>query len=186
VASGHTNLSVILRRLGRPAEALYGCDQAIAIREALVQEVPKVPMYRSNLASTYFRRGLARGNLGEYAGAAADARRALALWEGLPSQSGEEWFETGCARAALAGLAGRAGSGVSAAEAASEADAAMGLLRRAAAMGYRSPDAFGTEDALAPPPRPRRLPAAAVGPGLPGRPVRPLRRPRAGRGPAPT
>jgi serine/threonine-protein kinase len=150
VAGSHNNLSVILRRLGRPAEAKGGCDQAIALREALVREVPKVPRYRSLLANSYRRRGLARGDLGEFAGAAADARRAMALWEGLPSRTGEEWFETACARAALAGLVGRAGSGVSAAEAVTEADIALALLRRAAAMGYRSPDACRTEDALDP------------------------------------
>ena len=148
VASCHTNLSVVLRRLGRPAEARDGCDQAIAIREALVQGVPKVPMYRSHLARSYRRRSLARGDLGDPAGTAADARRAMALWDGLPSRTGQEWFETACAHAALAGRAGRAGSGVSAAEAASEADVAMALLGRAVAMGYRSPDGFGTEDAL--------------------------------------
>jgi serine/threonine-protein kinase len=150
VASGHTNLSFILRRLGRPAEARDACDRAIAICEALIKEVPKVPMYRSHLAWSLRRRGLARGDLGEFAGAAADARRALALWEGLPSRTGQEWFVTACARAALAGLAGRAGSGVSAAEAVTEADAAMALLRRAVAMGYRSTDVYRTEDALDP------------------------------------
>jgi hypothetical protein len=60
------------------------------------------------------------------------------------------WFETACARAALAGRAGRAGPGVSAAGAVSEDDAAMALLRRAVATGYRSPDVFRTEDALDP------------------------------------
>jgi tetratricopeptide (TPR) repeat protein len=150
LAAGHTNLSVILCRLGRPAEARDGCDQAIALREALVREVPKVPIYRSHLAYSFLRRGLARGDLRDPAGAAADARRAVALVEGLPARRGEDWFQTACAHAALAGLAGRAGSGVSAAEAASEADAAMALLRRAVAMGYRSPSAFRTDDALDP------------------------------------
>jgi hypothetical protein len=77
LASGHTNLSVILRRLGRPAEARDGCDQAIAIRAALIQEVPKVPVYRSHLAYRYLRRGLARCDLGDLAGDAADTRRIM-------------------------------------------------------------------------------------------------------------
>ena len=140
----------MLRRLGRPAEARDGCERAIAIREALVKEIPKVPMYRSHLAESYRRRGLARRDLGDPAGAAADVRRAVALCDGLPSRSGEEWFETACAHAALAGLAGQAGSGVSAAEASSEADAAMALLHKAVGMGYRNADAFRTEDALDP------------------------------------
>ena len=107
-------------------------------------------MYRSDLAGTYRRRGLARRDLGDLAGAAADARKAGALWDGLPSRIGEEWFEAACARAALAGLAGQTGSGVSAAEAVTEADAAMALLRKAVGLGYRNIDAFRTEDALDP------------------------------------
>jgi eukaryotic-like serine/threonine-protein kinase len=104
-------------------------------------------VYRSSLAWSFRRRGLALGDMGDPAGAAADARRAVALSEGLPSRGGDEWFETACAHAALAG---RADSGVSAAEAVTEADAAMALLRRAVAMGYRNPDALRTEDALDP------------------------------------
>jgi hypothetical protein len=84
------------------------------------------------------------------AGAAADARRALELWEGLPSRTGQDWFETACAHAALAGLAGRSGSGVSAAEGITEADAAMTSLSRAVALGYRNPDIFRSEDSLGP------------------------------------
>jgi tetratricopeptide (TPR) repeat protein len=135
LATSHTELSGALRRLGRPAEARDTCDRAIAIREALVQEVPKATKYLSPLAHSYRRRG---------------AGRAMALWEGLPSRSGPEWFDTACAHAALAGLAGRAGSGVSAAEAVTEADAAMALLRKAIEMGYRSPGVFRTEAALDP------------------------------------
>jgi hypothetical protein len=104
-------------------------------------------VYRSHLAYSFHRRGLARGDLGDTAGAAADARRAVALAEGLPSGRGQDLFQTPCAHAALAGLAG---SGVSAAEAVTEADAAMALLRRAAAVGHRNPDAYRTEDALDP------------------------------------
>jgi hypothetical protein len=150
VASCHTNLSVELRHLGRPAEAQDGCDRAIAIREALVREFPKVPIYRSHLAWSYRRRGLARRDLGEPSGAAADTRKALELWDDLPSRSGQEWFETACGHAALAGLAGQPGSGVSAAEAESQAETAMALLCKAVGLGYRSPDAFRTDDALDP------------------------------------
>jgi tetratricopeptide (TPR) repeat protein len=148
LATGHTELSQALRRLGQPAEARDTCDQAMAIREALVEEVPKVPMYRSNLAYSYGRRGLARGDMGDPAGAGADARRAMGLWEGLSSRTGPEWFDIACVHAALAGLAGRAGSGVSAAEAVTEADAAITLLRKAIAMGFRARHVSRTEDSL--------------------------------------
>ena len=147
----HTDLSVVLRRLGRPAEARDGCERAIALREALVREVPEG---RRRTAATW-------------PGAIAAAAWPAATWATppapRPTPGGRSRCGTGCRRgrarsgsrppaahAALAGLAGRAGSGVSAAEAASEADAAMALLHKAVAMGYRSRDAFRTEDALDP------------------------------------
>ena len=65
---------------------------------------------------------------GDPAGAAADVRRALGLYDGLPSRSGADWYETACCHAMLAGLAGRNGTGASADERSSEADTAMALL----------------------------------------------------------
>ena len=50
----------------------------------------------------------------------------------------------------LAGLAGRGSPGLSAAEAAVEAEAAMGLLHKAVAMGYRDLALFRSEAALDP------------------------------------
>ena len=147
VARCHTDAAVALRRLGRPAEARDACAKAIALREALVREVPGILWYRSELAGSLRRRSLARSDLGDLTGAAADARRAIALWDGLPSRAGSDWFETACAHAALAGLAG---SGVSADEGVAEAGAAMDLLRKAVAMGYRRLDTFRTDDALDP------------------------------------
>jgi hypothetical protein len=74
----------------------------------------------------------------------------VALFDGLESRAGEDWFLFACSHAALAGLAGRTGSGVSAAEAASEADAAMALLRVAVGWDYRSHASYRHEDALDP------------------------------------
>ena len=116
----------------------------------MVKESPTETSFRSILASSLLGRGLARRDLGDPAGAAADVRRALGLLEGLPSRGGEELFHTACCRAALAGLAGSDGSGVSAAEAKAEADQAMALLRKAVDMGYRNAAAFRTESALDP------------------------------------
>jgi len=115
----------------------------------LVQEDPNTN-YRSSLASSIRRRGLARRETGDPAGATADARRALGLYDSLPSRDGKEWFETACCHAALAGLAGRDGSGASAPAAASEAETAMDLLAKAATMGYGKPDVHRTESALDP------------------------------------
>src|SRR5262249_60992106 len=93
------------------------------------------------------RRGLPRGELGDRAGAADDARRALGMSEGL-SPSPWNLFETACCHAALAGLAGRAGSGISAAEGSEEAARAMGWLRRAVGVGYRNANEVRLESAL--------------------------------------
>jgi serine/threonine-protein kinase len=145
--AANTYLSVALRRLGRPAEAREQCERAVAIRENLVREDPKTTLYRSGLAENYLNHGLALRALGDPAGAAADARRAVALFDALPSRSGEQWFQFASSRAALSGLAG---SRVSAAEAVTEADTAMTLLHKAVGMGYRNPAAYRTEDALDP------------------------------------
>jgi eukaryotic-like serine/threonine-protein kinase len=138
-----------IRPLGRAAEAKAAYEQAIAIHERLAKESPK-PWYRSLLAHSLRRRGLAVRDLGDPAQAANDVHRALGLYDGLPSRSGEEWFETACCHAALAGGAGHDGAFVAAREGEEESDRAIGLLRRAAAMGYRNANAFRTESALAP------------------------------------
>jgi hypothetical protein len=85
---------------------------------------------------------------GDAAGAVADARRAVALLEGLPARDARQWFSLACARATLAATAGRGGAGPSTALASGLADRAIDDLRRAAAMGYRSPAAYRYEPAL--------------------------------------
>jgi eukaryotic-like serine/threonine-protein kinase len=149
-ANTANNLAVVARRLGRLSEALELCGHAIGIREALVKQNPKTPGYRAGLAENVLNRGLTRRALGDLAGAMADGRRAILLFSALKTRSGELWFLTACGHSALAGLAGRAGSGVPSAERASQADAAIAFLQKAAGLGYRSPDAYRTEDALDP------------------------------------
>jgi hypothetical protein len=100
------------------------------------------------LAFSLRRRGLARRDLGDPAGATADIRRALRLYDGLATRSREEWYERACCYALAASLAGIAGSGVMASHAAGEADAAIALLKKAVALGYRVTDAIRTEPAL--------------------------------------
>jgi len=74
----------------------------------------------------------------------------MALYEGLPSRSGEEWFEMACCHAALAGAAGRERSGIPAGDGESEAGKATTLLRKAVAVGYRNTDAMTKESDLDP------------------------------------
>ena len=150
LATALTNLGDALRTTGRSAEARDAYDRAIAVGEPLVAGHPKVPTYRGNLAGALRRRGLARRDLGDPAGASADVHRALGLFDGLESRSREYWYETACCHAELAGLAGVTGSGISADPAAPEADAAMDLLHKAAALGFRNADAIRNEAALVP------------------------------------
>jgi eukaryotic-like serine/threonine-protein kinase len=142
-------LGDVIRALGRPAEARDDYERAIAIHERLVKENPN-PWYRSLLAQSLRRRGLALRELGDSAGGAADTRRALGLYDGLASRSGEDWFGTACCHAALAALTGRGGTGVSAEQGKAEADRAMALLRKSVELGYRNTAAFRTETALDP------------------------------------
>jgi eukaryotic-like serine/threonine-protein kinase len=141
-------LGDVIRPLGRAAEARKVYERAIAIHERLAKDSSK-PWFRSLLAHSLRRHGLAVRDLGDPAQAAADVQRALGLYDALPSRSGEEWFETACCRATLAGLAGQESAGVPVAEEHEEAASAMGLLERAAAMGYRNANAYKTETALA-------------------------------------
>ena len=106
--------------------------------------------HRYMLAGAIRRRGLILNKLGDAAGAAVAARRALLLCDGPGPRSVEHLFETACCHAMLAGLAGSAGSGVSVTEGQEEAGRSMEWLRRAAAMGYRTLHSYRTEDALDP------------------------------------
>ena len=143
-------LGDVVRSRGRPREAMELYDQAIALREPLVLENPTDPQQRYWLVHTIRRRGLALGDLSDARGAAADARRALGLCDGLLPRSGRDLFEKACCQAALAGLAGRPGSGVSAAEGAEEASRAIEWLGRAVANGFRNSNQIRVESALNP------------------------------------
>ena len=150
LANSHTNVADVQHTLGRIVEARDAYGRAIAIREALVEASPDFTDFRSGLAFSVRRLGLVRLAAGDAAGAVAEARRASALFEGLPSRTGGEWYELACCHAALAAAAGREGSGISTGDGGVEADKAMALLRRAVADGYRNADAMAREIALAP------------------------------------
>jgi tetratricopeptide (TPR) repeat protein len=133
-------LGDVVRARGRVPEAKELYERAIATTEE-----------RSSLAlaAELWRRGLARRDLADPAGAAGDVRRALAICEGLPMDLLHQ-LETAYCHAALASLAGKSGSGVSASEGEAAAAKAMELLRRAVANGYRNSNEIRIESALDP------------------------------------
>ena len=67
----------------RPAS----CASGPSAREVLVKEHPETPDYRAGLAENCLNRGLARRDLGDPAGAAADLRRATGMCEALESRT---------------------------------------------------------------------------------------------------
>jgi serine/threonine protein kinase/tetratricopeptide (TPR) repeat protein len=143
-------LGDVNRRLGRSAEVHKVYARALATSEALVKENPKTASYRSALAFLLRRRGLARRDMGDPTGTAADAQRALELYEGLPSRKGEELFETACCHAVLSMLAGREGSGIPVTDGPPESAKAIEILSAAIKQGYRNPYAYRGETALDP------------------------------------
>jgi hypothetical protein len=120
----------------------------VALKETQSKDNQAVDDYQDVLAVALVLRGLAFRDLGSFADAAADIRRALALREGVLRESAQRMFATACCHPALAGLAGRPGSGVSAAEGEHAASKAMEWLGRAAAAGFRNTNAIRTDSAL--------------------------------------
>src|SRR5262249_52456929 len=88
------------------------------------------------LGESHAFRGWAHVRAGHAAQAAADLRRALALWEKEKAVPVDTRFERGRALALLGGLAADATSGVTPAEAAAFADQAVTALRDVLQAGW--------------------------------------------------
>jgi serine/threonine protein kinase/tetratricopeptide (TPR) repeat protein len=138
-----------LRDLGRMGEARDRYAGGVALADALAVDQPMVPVYRTRLADSLRRRAWLKLDAGDAAGANADARRAVTLFDGLPTREGSEWFSLACARATLSD-AGRDRATASAATTSALADQAMNDLRQAARASYRNVTAYRHEPALAP------------------------------------
>jgi eukaryotic-like serine/threonine-protein kinase len=87
---------------------------------------------------------------GDFAGASADWRRAIALYKTVAGQDGECLFFYACCHASLSSLAGLPDTVVSVSEKYAQADRAMALLLRAVEVGYCAPYAYRNEPALDP------------------------------------
>ena len=150
LADCRTNISDLLRRLGKLDEALAECKNAVAVREQIVAAHPAIPSYRANLGETYLRLGQVRRDMGDLTDAATALRRACVHYDAIKSPAGDSTFFRACCHAGLTGLGNHPGSGVSSAEGADHAKKAMADLCRAVSLGYRDPDSYRTESALDP------------------------------------
>ena len=148
VAASLNNLADVRRKEHHPTEARDDYDRALAIGERLAGENPKNVLLQTGPGFSLRGRGLARLELRDVAGGTADIRRALQIWDGLPSRTAEYWFETACCHAMLSAIAGRQHSAASAGEASAEADKAMAQLKKAVRMGYRDFAKYDAEIAL--------------------------------------
>jgi tetratricopeptide (TPR) repeat protein len=146
LADAKTYAADVLRGLGRLDEARAGYATAISLLEG---PAPADPEYDgARLAYSVRGLGLVLQSTGDVAGAAAAARRALALYEALPRNPWNDLFRMACVRSALAGLAGLPRSGIPAAEAGPEADRAMALLFQAMEQKSLNPALMRAEAAL--------------------------------------
>jgi Flp pilus assembly protein TadD len=73
LASTHSNLGLLLKDIGRVADAEKAYRQALQLYERLVAEHPQVPQYRQELARTHNNLGV----LLRATGRVADAEKSL-------------------------------------------------------------------------------------------------------------
>ena len=147
LANCDSNTAAALIELGRLSEARACCDRAIAAIEDLLKGDPKDEAHAKALAMSLLRSGSVRTATGDDAGAAADWRRAAALYASHPPLYEAAIFRA-CCHAALAGLAAKPGAGVSAEEGAAHSEQAMAILRTTFAGGYRDLDLLEAEHGL--------------------------------------
>jgi tetratricopeptide (TPR) repeat protein len=111
LAVGLNDFGGFLLKLGRSAEALDTYGRAVTLFEQLIKENPADKTYAPGGGQSLVGRGRARRALGDPAGAAADVRHALRLFEGLRLPEGYAAYSMACSHSALAGLAGARGHG---------------------------------------------------------------------------
>jgi eukaryotic-like serine/threonine-protein kinase len=134
------NVGDLLTGSGHGTEAIDCFARSREILEALVQENPSVEENRNLLAFSLSRLGSARRRAGDHRGAAADLRRAIALWEGLAAISLEARYDLARNHALLAVLVAEGGSGLSPAEGRAYSEQAVEVIKRLVAEGYRNPN----------------------------------------------
>ena len=126
----------LLRKTGKPAEALVAHRQALAIWKKLTDAKPADSRFESNVAYSHYLIGAALSQTGKPA--EASFRRAVAIMERLRTLTPLDHYNQACYYARLAEVAVEAGTGMTAADRRAAADKAIEALRRAIAAGYHN------------------------------------------------
>jgi tetratricopeptide (TPR) repeat protein len=136
VAITHNLIGRLQAREKRFSEAFVALDRGLAILQELADANATNTDFMNRLGDYRASRGWAHVRAGHSAEAAADLRRALALWEKAKAPDVDTRLERSRALALLAGLAADGKSGVTAAEAAAFADQAVAALRDTLRAGW--------------------------------------------------
>ncbi|MBI1324763.1 protein kinase [bacterium] len=144
------NFAEFLRKQNDFQESRRAYDLALGQIESVLQKKPGNAEFSMYLAYGLRGRGLARLGSSDAAGAEADVRRSMGMWESKAEPDGFESFQTACCHIALAKLAGLPGSSIMATEATGQLDKAMVLLRKASEKGFRDLGEFRAETSLSP------------------------------------
>jgi hypothetical protein len=140
LANHNRSIAIALSRLGRPAEAIPFYERSMAIREALSAAQPKLPIALSQLVIEAIDLSIFKALEGDSAGGLAIGRRALEWLGRIPKPSATNRYSMARAHALIGAQIAKVApaSTPAPADSASEhLEAAMSLLRRAIAGGFR-------------------------------------------------
>jgi len=150
LATTSINFAEFLRKQNDFQESRRAYDIALGQIESVLEKKPGNGEFSMYLAYALRGRAIARLGSNDAAGAEADVRRSMAMWEAKAEPDGFESFQTGCCHIALAKLAGMPGSSIKASEATGHLDKAMVLLRKASEKGVRDLGEIRAETSLSP------------------------------------
>jgi serine/threonine protein kinase len=136
-------LGEVMTNANRVPEAIDLYKEASDIAESLVKDYPQVAEFQLGLAFGLSGLGRNRVLAGDFAKAATDLRRAIAIRDKQPFLRPGTRYDLARSHALLAGLGSRAGSGVTPDEGRVEAERAMAELKRSFDEGYRNPEIDG-------------------------------------------
>ena len=140
----------LLRRSGKPGQAVEKCERPLEVRKPLIKAHPEVPWYRPGLGETYLRLGQVRCDMEDVAAAAAAWKRGVRTLRRNQVTRRTAHVPASLLQCRPGGTRGPIGLGNALRGGGKPAEEAMTQLRRAVSMGYRNTDAYRTESALDP------------------------------------